>query len=384
MDHRARIATLAAVLTACTSSPGSPAWNTAPEGGLSSDSMPAGGSDSGPMPSDGSSSPTHPDSEASTSSSSGSISGSGSGFSSGARLDSGVSSGSSSGSGSNSGSSSGSGASDAGAAGFDGGLAPGEVTRVAGWLSNTGSGLENYAYANINTYFPVGPARDKLVNSIVGSCAAFGPPLPNWQMYCEAIIGGAIVAESSYIPGLPTPGPGSPSVVYDAYATQGGSNDPTVGLLQIRFSSTVHDFNYYGPLAKIAAIGCAWPSALTSQADVATFWRGNGGTASNLGFMEDPACNIPLATWYYFLNATGNGGANAVYAPQYCQGNGIAGNVVIGLISHLMGPGFSRPADPNNAYPAGIKMRFTRLLGGLPSPDPFGLPLSPIVTQYCK
>jgi hypothetical protein len=262
---------------------------------------------------------------------------------------------------------------------------PAEVTRVAGWLSNTNSGLENYAYTNINMYFPPGAARNRLVDSIVGACAAFAPPLPNWQMYCEAIVTSQIVSESSYVPGNATPGPpSSPSVVYDTYGTQNGSNDPTVGLLQVRFSSTVHDYNYYGPLAKIAAIGCVWPAGLTSQADVATFWRTAGGTASHLAFMEDPACNIPLAAWYVFMNATGNGGANAIYAADYCAGKGIAANVVEGLLSHLDGPAYPRPANPNNAYPAGIKVRFTKLLGGLPSPDPFGVTLSPSVTQYCK
>ncbi len=264
-------------------------------------------------------------------------------------------------------------------------FAPAEVTRVAGWLSNTSSGLEGYAYTNIDMYFPVGPARDRLVDSIVGACAAFAPPLPNWQEYCEAIETSQIVSESSYVPGNPTPGPPStPSVNYDSYGTENGSDDPTVGLLQVRFSSTVHDYNYYGPLATIAAIGCSWPAALPSQADVTTFWRTQGGTASNLAFMEDPACNIPLAAWYVFINATGNGGANAVYAADYCAGKGIAGNVVDGLLSHLDGPAYPRPADPTNAYPAGIKVRFTKLLGGLPNPDPFGVTLSPNVSQYCN
>ena len=234
-------------------------------------------------------------------------------------------------------------------------------------------------------YFPVGPKRDRLVDSIVGACAAFAPRLANWQEYCEAMVTSEIVSESSYNPGTPTPGPPSTaSVVYDSYATQNGSNDPTVGLLQVRFGSTVHDFNYYGPLATIAAIGCQWPAGLASQADVTSFWRTSGGTVANLTFMEDPACNIPLAAWYVFMNATGNGGASAVYAADYCGGKGIAGNVVIGLLSYLEGPGFTRPADPTNAYPAGIKTRFAKLLGGLPSPDPFGVSLSPDVTRYCK
>jgi hypothetical protein len=234
-------------------------------------------------------------------------------------------------------------------------------------------------------YFPVGAMRDRLVSSIVGACAAFAPPLPNWQTYCEAIETSQIVSESSYVPGSPTPGPpSSPSVNYDTYATMNGDNDPTVGLLQIRFSSTVHDYNYYGPLATIEAIGCTWPAGLASQADVSTFWDAQGGTAAMLTFMEDPACNIPLAAWYVFMNATGNGGTAAVYAQGYCAGQGIAGNVVDGLLSHLDGPGYPRPADPTNSYPAGIKARFVSLLGGLPSPDPFGVTLSPSVAQYCK
>jgi len=262
---------------------------------------------------------------------------------------------------------------------------PTEVARVAGWLSNTGSGLEGYAYTNIDMYFPLGAARDKLVDSIVGACAAFAPRLPSWTLYCEAIATSEIVSESSYVPGSPTPGPpSSPSVNYDSYGTQNGSNDPTVGLLQVRFSSTVHDFNYYGPLPTIEAIGCPWPAALTTQADVTTFWRTSGGTAQNLAFMENPACNIPLAVWYVYMNATGNGGANAVYASNYCAGSGIAGNVVVGLLSYLEGPGFTRPADPTNSYPAGIKTRFAKLLGGLPSPDPFGVTLSPDVSEYCR
>jgi len=262
---------------------------------------------------------------------------------------------------------------------------PTEVSRVAGWLSNADSGLEGYAYTNIDQYFPVGAARNRLVDSIVGACAAFAPRLPNWPMYCEAIETSEIVSESSYVPGNPTPGPPStPSVNYDSYGTQNGANDPTVGLLQVRFSSTVHDYNYYGPLATIEAIGCNWPSALTTQADVASFWTTQGGTVTYLTFMEDPACNIPLAAWYVYMNATGNGGANAVYAANYCAGDGVAGNVVVGLLSYLEGPGFTRPADPNNSYPAGIKTRFAKLLSGLPSPDPFGVTLSPDVSEYCR
>ncbi len=256
---------------------------------------------------------------------------------------------------------------------------------MVGWLSNPDSGLEGYAYSNIDQYFPVGGARDRLVDSIVGACAAFAPKLPSWQTYCEAIETSQIVSESSYVPGTPTPGPpSSPSVNYDSYATRSGANDPTVGLLQVRFSSTVQDYSSYGPIATIEAIGCNWPSALAAQAAGAAFWNTMGGTATYLAFMEDPACNIPLAAWYVFTNATGNGGPTAIYAADYCAGRGVAGNVVEGLLSHLDGPAYPRPANPNDAYPAGIKTRFVKLLGGLPSPDPFGVTLSPDASEYCR
>jgi hypothetical protein len=161
------------------------------------------------------------------------------------------------------------------------------------------------------------------------------------------------------------------------------ANDPTVGLLQVRFSSTVQDYNSYGPLDKMAAIGCAWPAALQSQASGSSFWTTAGAT-TYLSFMQDVACNIGLATWYYFINATGNGGSSAIYAGPYCQGKGVAGTMVVGLLSHLMGPAGAHPPDPNNSYVTGIKARFTKLLGGLPSPDPFAAALSPEPAKYCR
>jgi hypothetical protein len=272
---------------------------------------------------------------------------------------------------------------------------------VSDWLNNkTAVGaLPTYAYSNIKSKFPAGAAFDKLACSIAMSCQAFAPSETDWLRKCEAVITSAIVAESSYNPA---------SVVVDAYATRTvgtvTANDPTVGLLQIRFTSTVHDYNYNGPMAKMAAIGCSWPAALAAQADTAAWWATNGGT-TYLSFMQDVACNIALATWYYFYNATGNGGANAVWISGYCAGQGIAGNMVVGLLSHLMGGAFTRPADANNAYPWGIECcscgnpsgcsctgctgRIASFMGigtasARPSPDPFQEVLIPEPTKYCK
>ena len=278
---------------------------------------------------------------------------------------------------------------------------PTEFGIVSDWLNNQTavSALPTYAYSNIKKFHPAGAAFDKLACSIAMSCKEFAPAETDWLRKCEAVVASAIVAESSYDPS---------SVVTDSYGTRTVSgvtaNDPTVGLLQIRFSSTVHDYNYNGPPTKMAAIGCSWPSELLSQTDTDTYWATAGGT-TYLAFMKDVACNIGLATWYYFYNATGNGGASAVWISQYCAGKGIAGTMVVGLLSHLMGGGFTRPADPNNAYPWGIECcacgspadctctgcsgRFAAFMNigttaSRPSPDPFQESLSPEPTKYCK
>jgi hypothetical protein len=276
-----------------------------------------------------------------------------------------------------------------------------EFALVQAWLNNTTAvgALPNYAYSNIKKNFPAGATFYRLACSIAASCAEFAPMETDWLRKCEAVVTSAIVAESSYNPN---------SVVTDSYATRALSgataNDPTVGLLQVRFSSTMHDYNYNGPMAKMAAIGCTWPPELQTQADTTTFWATEGGT-TYLSFMQDVACNIASAAWYYFYNATGNGGASAVWIANYCKGQGIAGTMVTGLLSHLEGGSYPRPADPNNPYPWGIECcscgnpsgctctgctgRFASFMGigttgSRPSPDPFLETLMPEPTKYCK
>jgi hypothetical protein len=276
-----------------------------------------------------------------------------------------------------------------------------EFALVQAWLNNTTAvgALPNYAYSNVKKNFPAGAAFDRLACSIATSCAEFAPMEADWLRKCEAVVTSAIVAESSYNP---------ISVVTDSYAsravTGGTANDPTVGLLQVRFSSTMHDYNYSGPMAKMAAIGCTWPAALQTQADTTLFWATEGGT-TYLSFMQDVACNIGSAAWYYFYNATGNGGTTAVWISNYCKGQGIAGTMVTGLLSHLQGGSYPRPADATNTYPWGIECcscgnpsgctctgctgRFAAFMGigtpnSRPNPDPFLETLTPEPTKYCK
>ena len=79
--------------------------------------------------------------------------------------------------------------------------------------------------------------------------------------------------------------------------------------------------------------------------------------------------------------------------------------MVVGLLSHLMGGNFTRPADANHAYPWGIECcpsgspndftctgctgRFAAFMGigtssSRPSPDPFLETLVPEVSKYCR
>jgi hypothetical protein len=231
---------------------------------------------------------------------------------------------------------------------------------VSGWLNDRNSGFDSWVYDNIEKYFATTVQLNALVNGIVNSCAAFAPAVSGWQRYCEAVIASAIVAESTYDPTAGTVG-----------------DDPTVGLLQVRFSSTVQDYNTYGSFEKIAAIGCAWPDDVKNR-------TGSPVGADHLPFMKSTGCNIGLAAWYYFINATGNGGSSAVYAYQYCQGKGVAGTMVIGLLSHLMGPAGPHPPDPSDSYVTGIEGRFDKLIGGPPSPHPFTDSLPPEQSKFCR
>lgn len=273
-----------------------------------------------------------------------------------------------------------------------------EFETVSGWLNNTlaTGALPQYAYDNIESYYPTQAAFDELACSIAMSCLEFAPN--GWLRKCEAVIASAMVAESSY---------NHASIVEDSY---GGAADPTVGLLQIRFSSTVRDYNYYGPMEKMAAIGCEWPSELPGQTqNDDTFWRGQG--ASYIPFMTSVPCNAALGTWYYFYNATGNGydpndADGAKWIHEYCAGDGVAGTMVVGLLSHLMGGNYDHQAvDGTHAYPWGIECcpegspndrpctgctgRFAAFMGigttaSRPSPDPFQEVLQPEPEKYCR
>jgi hypothetical protein len=257
--------------------------------------------------------------------------------------------------------------------------------------------LDTLPYGN-----PTGTERSQVIDAILKSCYEFGPPPTDtgWQpQYCWAHLVAAIEKESSY---------GASEDVLDSYGMRavtvnGASetaNDPTIGLLQIRFSSTVHDFAGQGPLDRLACVGCTFPSTFAShksESGDSDFWAVSGPT-QNLALMESVACNVGMGAWYYYTYATGNGDpAQVTYLSKYCSGQGKAANLITGLRSHLEGPAAANgvvadltalgalQTSDNNAYKyvTSIKGWFDTMVGAVSGTHPFFIPLAPQTVQYC-
>jgi len=241
--------------------------------------------------------------------------------------------------------------------------------------------------------------RAAVVDAILRTCEVFGPKSakdPGWDArYCWAHLAASIGKESSYAPAL---------TIKDGYGQRAiGSakaNDPTVGLLQIRFSSTVRDFAAEGPRDALACIGCAIPADVASHVKEpgdSPYWAVTGPTA-NSALLQNVACNVGLGGWYYYVNATGNGNAAApTYVSPYCAGKGTSGNLVTGLLSHLKGPSGGKGVirdmggvsalqrTDSNAYQyvTLIKRWFDSMVGSTNGTHPFFLSLAPSPDQYC-
>jgi len=200
--------------------------------------------------------------------------------------------------------------------------------------------------------------RAPIVTAIINTCTAFAPPGAQWQTWCQMFLAAAINAESSYNT--------------QAGATGAGS-DPSVGLLQIRFTSVVRDFADYGPVDALTRIGCNFGTVTTSD----TY-------ATKSAMMLDVNCNIAIGAWYYFIFATGNGGSNVVWVDQYCMGGGVAGNLHIGMASFLMG-GDAAHSSLSGAdyYYNEIKSWFDPCVS-YSGTHPFELPLQPDMGKYCR
>jgi hypothetical protein len=199
--------------------------------------------------------------------------------------------------------------------------------------------------------------RTPIVSAIINSCEEFAPPGPEWQSYCQMFLVGAINAESSY----------------DTQAgSVGAGADPTIGLLQIRFSSTVRDFVDYGPVDAMARIGCDFGTVTSSDS-----------YATKSAMMLDVHCNVALGTWYYFIFGSGNGGQSVVWVDQYCRGSGVAGSLHIGMACHLMGAEAAHSSlSGADSYYNNIKSWFDPCVS-YSGTHPFELGIEPDVDKYC-
>lgn len=240
--------------------------------------------------------------------------------------------------------------------------------------------------------------RGEVVDAILRSCAAFGPSKNSafTREHCWALLAASISKESSYKPEVS---------VKDGYGTRAiGSqkaNDPVVGLLQIRFSSTVHEMVAIGNRERLACVGCAIPDAIVAHASEGgstPYWAVTG-PSENMALMQNVACNVGMGSWFYFVHATGNGNAAKVtYPDAYCKGEGTAGNAITGLLSHLMGSEGGRGVVADQAalealrgknaggygYVTEIKTLFESMVGPPAAASPFFAALSPDTTMYCR
>lgn len=247
---------------------------------------------------------------------------------------------------------------------------------------------------------PAGATRTAAVDAILRTCEVFGPdPAKNagWKKeYCYAHLVASVSKESAYNPTVK---------VNDAYATRAiGSqraNDPVVGLLQIRFSSTVHEVVALGNLERLACVGCPIPASVSARAaepGSSPYWAVTGPT-QNMSLMTNVACNVAMGAWFYYVASMGNGKASAVtYPDAYCAGSGTAGNVITGLLSHLKGFEGGRGFIANQAglnalqgsdpggyqYVTQIKTMFDGMVGPIAGAHPFFARLSPDTAAHCK
>jgi hypothetical protein len=253
-----------------------------------------------------------------------------------------------------------------------------------------GDWLDALPYGN-----PTGDARAEIVEAVLRTCQVFAPAgLPKRR--CWAHLASAMLKESSYDAAV---------VVTDDYAKRSvegrDADDPTVGLLQIRFSATVHDVAEFAPEGALACIGCPLPEEVrvrVGEPGDSAFWAVTGPTTYR-SLLTRRACNIAMGAWYYYVNATGNGDpGKPTYAADYCGGRGTAANLVTGLRSHLLGPdganGVVRDAAAFEAlratdagsyeYVSEIKARFDAMIGPTSGTHPFFEPLVPEPARYCR
>lgn len=247
---------------------------------------------------------------------------------------------------------------------------------------------------------PGAELRERVIDVIARSCSVFTPPESEGGVFtrrhCWAHLVASALKESSYVP---------TSVVNDAYGRRNvdgtQANDPTIGLLQLRFSSAIRSFVISGNANALACVGCALPAELadhTKEPGNSRFWAVDGPTRY-MATTQDLSCNVGIGAWYYYLFASGNGRSSQVtYADAYCSGGGTAGNLVTGMISYVNGPDGGKGVIADEAglgglagrdanahrYVTEIKGWFDAMIPPASGKHPFFALLSPSPATYCR
>lgn len=190
-------------------------------------------------------------------------------------------------------------------------------------------------------------------NAILQACPVYFPEFPLRE--CARIFIANVKKESTFNQ-------------FEAHETD--SEFPTLGLLQIRRSSTVDSFNEYGNSAPLQAQGIYFANPTDAQ-------------------MMNIPYNIHLGMWYISLH----GRSNARYTSDYCRHREIIeadpGNLAVGLSSHRIGPTAyqqGRNLDTAQSYVNKIRTDYLNLFqaeGQTPEADYFNQTL-PYLASLCR
>ncbi|MBI4124705.1 MAG: hypothetical protein HY609_04290 [Deltaproteobacteria bacterium] len=192
-------------------------------------------------------------------------------------------------------------------------------------------------------------------DAILSACPVYFPEFP--LLNCARIFVSNVLKESTF---------------YQFEAHETDAEFPTLGLLQIRRSSTVGDFNTYGNPAPLQERGIYFADPTDDQ-------------MMNIGY------NIHLGMWYISLH----GRSNAQYARIYCEERETVeadpGTLTVGLSSHRIGPTAYQEGDPGDLataqnYVDEIRTDYLSLFaaeGQTPDADHFNQTL-PYLASLCR
>lgn len=180
-------------------------------------------------------------------------------------------------------------------------------------------------------------------DAILDACKIYFPDIP--LKHCSRIFVATTLKESTF----------------NKYEIHEADNQyPTLGLLQIRKSSTVYDYYDYSNTGYLQERDILFENPTNEQ-------------------MQNILYNIHLGMWYISIHAR----SNARYAKEYCtKENNDTGAIAVGLSSHRIGPTAYQEGsqlETAEGYVNWIKTKYLELFtneGIVPEEDYFSKPLA--------